>query len=256
MNNYIRKPVGLETFVSRIEEICSNPNAYHRCNVKPSHFLLNLDAGNGHSTVAAYVSDAFRTYGIRHFGGRELFLEYTLNGSKDQLIQVLDNIKDSADYTNEYEGVIAIDISGLAAHLNEDQVSIFLKELPAIGEHATLILYVPSSISRNMTLLIDKVCATLEDELEVVKVEAYSEENLVAIIRELVKESGVDMEDGVDIDSCIQAAIRQTGASTIKDAKRLTQVMVKNANFDHFIPELNCKLINTTFGISITKEVK
>lgn len=256
MNNYVTTPVGLEPLVSKIQDICFNPDAYHRCGAKPTHYLINLDPGNGHSTVAAYVSDAFHRYGIRHFGGLDLFLEYTLDGSMAQLRQVLNDIKACAVYTNEYEGVVAIDISGLASHLNEAQVTTFLKEIPAIAEHATLILFIPSKVSRNIAQLIDKLITVMGDTLEVVNVSAYTEDNLVEIVKVLIDEAGVDLDETDDIDSCILSAIHLTGAVSIKDAKQLVQTMVKNASFEHFVPVLNSKLINAAFSESTAKEVK
>ena len=256
MKNNVYTPVGLEPLVSKIQNICVCSDVYHRCGLKPNHYLINLDPGNGHSTVATYVSDAFHEYGIRHFGGLDLFLEYTLDGSMAQLRQVLNDIKACAVYTNEYEGVIALDISGLAAHLNETQVSMFLKELPAIAEHATLILYVPSKLNRNIAQLIDKVSAVLGESLDVISIEAYTEDNLVTIIKELINEAGVDLEETDDINDCILSAIRLTGSTTLKDAKQLVQTMVKNACFEHFVPILNSQLINAAFNASIAKEVK
>lgn len=254
--NSLHIPVGLEPIVNKVADVCFHSDIFRRCGVKPNHFLINLDTGNGRTTLTTFVSDAFHSFGIRHFGGLDRFLEFTLDGTMAQLKEVLNDIRSCAVYTNEYEGVISIDISAMAAHLNESQLSTFLKALPVIGEHATLILYVPSKINRNMTLLIEKVCAALGEKLEVVKVEAYSEQNLVDIIKELIDETGVSLEDDADIDSCILAAVRQTGARTVKDAKQMAQVMVKNANFNHFIPVLTSELINSAFNTIITKEVK
>lgn len=254
MKNNVRTPVGLEPLVSKIQTICLNPEAYHRCGLKPNHYLINLDSGNGHSTVATYVSDAFHEYEIRHFGGLDLFLEYTLDGSMTQLKQVLNDIKSCAVYTNEYEGVIAFDISGLATHLNETQVTVFLKALSEIGLHATLILYVPSEINRNMAQLIDKVRSVLGESLEVISIEAYTEENLVEIIKGLIEAAGVDLEETGDTNDCILEVIRSTGTTTIQDAKCVVQKMIKNACFDFFVPVLNSHLISTAFNDSSKKE--
>lgn len=256
MNNHVHPPVGLGPLVSRIEAICASAAGFRRCGAKPDHYLLNLDVGNGQTKVAEYVSSAFRTYGIRHFGGLDDFLEYHLDGTMVQLKQVLGDIKNCAIYTNAYEGVVAMDISGLAAHLNEAQTALFLKELPAIGEHATLLLFVPTRINRNMALLVDKVCAVLGNQLKVLQLPPYTEENLVEIIKGLLEEAGVNLEDDGNLDECLLSAVRSAGAVTVSDAKQLVQLLVKNADFEQFIPVLDSGRIRAVFDTSMTREAK
>ena len=109
--NQIPAPIGMEPLVDAVQQCCFRAQQYHRLGIQPGHFILTLDEGNGRTTAANYLSRAFAQAGVRSFGGLDLMLEYQLDGSMDQLCQTLRSIRASAVYTNEYEGVIAWDIS-------------------------------------------------------------------------------------------------------------------------------------------------
>lgn len=257
MNKNIKTPIGLETIVGRVEEICSSPAGHCRCGIYPNHFLINLDKGNGQTTLTSYIADAYQEYGIRHFGGLDTYLEYSLDGSMSQLEDIFDYIHDSAAvYTNEYEGVIAMDVTALAAPGNAAQMALFLKEIAHIGEHATFVFYVPAVINSSIANLIKKIREVFHDrDVEVIKVDAYSEQNLVDIIKNMLEEAGVEVVGNVD-DSIINI-LRSEGASNIKDAKYLTKVMIKNADFSSFVPVITAEIIDMCFGSSVAKkEVK
>lgn len=256
MNSYIKVPIGLEPVVSKVEEICSHADAFRRCGITPNHFLINLDKGNGQTTVTSYISDAFFAGGVRHFGGLDRFLEYSLNGSVAQFRQIVNDIRSCAVYTNEYEGVIAMDLSELASHIHESQISLFLKELSVIGKHATFVFYVPSVISKNMTTLIEMLCSAI-DRIDIIQVSPYSAQDLTEIIKSAIDEAGVDLVSGQETDTCILNIVRYAGAANLKDAKQLARIMLQNADFDSFTPSLTPELINKAFHITDTKkEVK
>ena len=72
------------------------------------------------------------------------------------------DIISSAVYTNEFEGVIAMDIALLASKVNEAQMTYFLNEIKRISKHATLIFFVSEVNSRNQILMIKKIRAVVE----------------------------------------------------------------------------------------------
>ena len=108
--NHTKIPIGLANAVAAIKKNIDQAHIYHRCGLKPPHYIINLDAGNGQTTLTEYIATSYADYGVRHFGGLDMFLEYTLDGSMEQLKKVFADIRACAVYTNEYEGVIAMDI--------------------------------------------------------------------------------------------------------------------------------------------------
>lgn len=237
MNTNIKIPIGLTAAVDAIEEICMKTPAYHRCGLKPPHYIINLDAGNGQSTLAEYMAESFADAGIRHFGGLDMYLEYTLDGTVEQLKKVFSDIRSCAVYTNEFEGVIAMDISKLATHINETQVDIFLSEVSKISRHATFIFYVPSATNRNMAILANKI-STAIDEVKILTVYPYNTEEIVAIIKGMIEEAGVMLEEDGNVDKLLCEMVLAKDIISVKAAKKISQELVKNANFKAFIPKL------------------
>lgn len=50
------------------------------------------------------------------------FIEFTLDGSYGQLEDVFAELEGYAVFTNNFQGIVAMDITKLAEHLNETQV--------------------------------------------------------------------------------------------------------------------------------------
>ena len=142
---------------------------------KPEHFLVELDSGEEQTEFAEHITDFFQENDIRHFGGRESYLEYSLDGSMAQLKWIFGDIAASATYTNEYEGVIAMDIALLASKVSEAQMAYFLNEIKRVSKYATLLLFVSEVPSRNQDLMVKRV-KTVIDNINYFPVETYQED--------------------------------------------------------------------------------
>ena len=93
-------PAGANELVVAISSLCEEKNAYKHCGIKPPHYVVSLDAGNGQTTVVRYIADVMLNNDIRSFRGMDQYLEYRLDGSMDQLKQVFGDIGSCAVYTN------------------------------------------------------------------------------------------------------------------------------------------------------------
>ena len=255
--NHTKIPIGLAGAVAAIKKNIDQAHIYHRCGLKPPHYIINLDAGNGQTTLTEYIATSYADYGVRHFGGLDMFLEYTLDGSMEQLKKVFADIKACAVYTNEYEGVIAMDISKLANHVNETQLDVFVGEITKISSSATLVLFVPSAMNRNVATLVWRIRDALDD-VEILDIKPYTPEDLVEIIKGMITDAGVVIDESIELDKFLLNAVIDEHVSNVKSAKRFSQIMIKNANFDGFLPKLGIVEIEKTFsvGVSEKKEVK
>ena len=186
-----------------------------------------------------------------------MFLEYTLDGSMEQLKRVFADIRACAVYTNEYEGVIAMDISKLVNHVNETQLDVFISEISKISPSATLVLFVPSAMNRNIATLMGRIREALDD-VEILNIKPYIPEDLVEIIKGMITDAGVVIDESIEFDKFLLNAVIDEHITNVKSAKKLSQVMVKNANFDSFLPKLGIVEIEKAFSVGIRekKEVK
>lgn len=244
-----RVPIGLDEMVERVQEICSKSNIYRHCNIKTGHYIVSLDAGNGQTTLTDYISDAFYENKIRHFGGLDLFLEYKLDGTMAQLQQVFQDISDHAVYMNEFAGVISMDITGLASHINEAQVEVFLSGIGKLQRNATMIFYIPSCMNRNILQLVRKIYGVM-DEIEMVQISPYTIWQMVEIVKEEIEEMGVELENTKEVDEAIFQSIEKNEVLTAKEAVRLAGKMVREAEVLQFIPVLTAEGIKKTFDLA------
>lgn len=239
MNTNITKiPIGLKSAVNAIQETIEQAHIYHRCGLTPPHYIINLDAGNGQTTLTEYIAESYAGHGVRHFGGLDMFLEYTLDGSMEQLKKIFADIRACAVYTNEFEGVISMDIAKLASHVNETQLDVFIQEISKISSYATFVLYIPATMNRNIASLVGKIHEVLDDVV-MVNVEPYSVEELVEIVKGMIADAGVIIEDSSELDKYLLNYVETEHINNVKAAKKLSQMMVKNANFEGFLPRLS-----------------
>lgn len=255
MTKNVTKPVGLAPLVSRVEQICANAALYRSTElVKPPHFLLCLDEGNGRSTAAAYIARAFAAYEVRTFGGLDRLLEYRLDdGTMADVKQMLADIQANAVFTNDFEGVVAIDPAGLSRHLNEAQTKLFLEQLPVLGRHATLALFAPSEPDRNTAQLLDKLRAALPD-LEAIELPAYSGQELAEITRRILEDGGVEPENSEALDEALLDAVRLKNARTARDAKQLAAALAQQAEIQDGRPILRAQQIRGLFRLEPEKK--
>ena len=230
----IRKPVGLETFVNEIQTVCAE-EAYRRCGAKPPNYIVTLDAGNGHTMLAEYMAESFAQGRVRHFGGLDMYLEYTVNGSMDQLRKIFADIRASAVYTNHYEGVVALDITRLADHINETQVDYFMEEIRGIAQHATLLFFIPAAYGRKTVSLVGKLKEAVTD-IRVIQPAPYSTLEMTEITKVLVEEAGVRLEWDSEVKELVYDLVSDKKITSVREAKKLCQSMIKHADFRGFLP--------------------
>ena len=112
------KLVGLEGLKTTMSEIISKADAYRKGGAQVPHVVMNLTHDNGQSIVADYITSVLYENSLRKFCGLDILLEYRVDGSLRQMKQIFEDIASNAVYTNEYEGVVAVDISALSEFIH------------------------------------------------------------------------------------------------------------------------------------------
>lgn len=244
--NLIR-PLGLDVVTTYIENL-------HPLDAN-CHFVIYLDAGNGQSTLAEYMTDVFCQNHLRHFGGREHSLEYRMDGSMSQLKQVLSDIDANASYTNHYEGMIFMDISGFSKHVNEAQTDMLLKAVQEMGKHATLVFYVPTEPERNLDKLITKLHDALDEVVEF-HIDPYTAAHITGIILRMLLDSGILLDRPREVSTHILEMVRSADIHNIKDAKKLTRQLRRCADHSGIRPTLSFRNLCPQTEETVRQKVK
>jgi len=236
MNNMYNVPVGTAELIEVLSDVCRNRDSFRQCGLTPPHYIVTLDAGNGQTTLVRYITDTMFSNQIRRFGGLDQYLEYKLDGSLDNIKQMFSDIQACAVYTNDYEGVIAIDICALAPHVNE-QGEFFVSEISKYSKNATLIFFVGNQPSRGTLQLVEKLKNAISG-IKFINMQPYSTIELTEIALREIDERGVLMEDSCEFRDLLKDIVEINQCKIVKDITRLAEKIIKEADFSEYLPKL------------------
>lgn len=147
-----------EPIAAYVENVCRKSRLY-KSSFKPAHCIIPADSGNGRSHIAQIVSRCFCEQNVCLFSSRELFLEFAVNGSIQNIHEVDASIQAHAEYSREYHGVVVLCLSNdMLAQLHENAGSKLFQLVRKIKEHAVLFIYIPADCnSKHIELIANNV---------------------------------------------------------------------------------------------------
>lgn len=246
----VRKPIGLHEAIKAVEEVCDNAAAYARGGVKVQPLMLELGSGNGQTVFAHYVTDMLKTYKIRHFGGLDHYLEFVTDGTLEQLREMFANIQSAAVYTNNYEGVVAIDITALGKVVMEKQMRYFLTEIVKVAKHATVILYISPDAVRNrkeIDLIEEKVLDTFNHKICFIEVKPYTNAELAEMVVCNIDDRGITIEDDGNFMDTLESIVASQPHRVAREVEDLAEEIVKKADYSHFVATINTNRLRNAF---------
>ena len=244
MKHYeITKPIGLRTPCEEIEKACEAAHVYRRCGLRPRHFIIPLNSGNGRTTLIEYMADMYKESGVLDFiSGLDDYIEITLDGSLQQLKQAFAEIDAAAVYTNEYSNIIGLDISGIASHLGETQFTEFLRNVKRICDHACVVFFVSALPSRNEERLLERLCEAVEN-IKRLSVEPYTREDICDLIVQFLDDHGTRISEEESFRKELQETVVSLDIMCVKEAAAAVEELVFYADFSGFVPAVDaCSL--------------
>ncbi len=243
----MKKLIGMESLKSAMSEIVSRADAYRKGKAQVPHVMMNLTQDNGQSITANYITSVLYDHGLRKFGGLDTLLEYRLDGSLSQMKEVFASIASNAVYTNEYEGVVAIDISALSEYANEYQVDYFVEQIGSVAGHATVIIYYDASRGKKMQVIKDKVRRALGNCIDV-PVTPYSRKDYSQIVVQNILDRGIEIDRRNDLENVLGRVVDLYNVSNAKQALAVAEELVFCADYSHFTPRIDSKIVCEYLG--------
>ena len=130
--------------------------------------------------------------------------------------QTFSFICEAAVYANQYTNVVGMDISEMAAHMNENQFSEFLQQIKALCAEAYVIFFVHEERGKNEERLIERILDAV-DMVKWMPVEGYSEEQLCEVVKHVWTEKGIWLEEPNFYES-LQKQIHEREVQTVREA--------------------------------------
>lgn len=242
------KVVGLEGIKIEMDRIVAQAEAYRKGGAKVPNIVVNISRDNGQSYVADYITSVLHENKLRKFCGLDMLLEYRLDGTLKNVKQVFDDIMGNAVYTNEYEGVVAIDVSVLSECVNEFQVDYFVKRIAEIAQSATVIVYYSEEFGKRIDIVKDRICKALGNYIEI-HVEPYSLKEYSEIAVQSIKERGIDIESEERLENLLCHVVNDRHVSNAKEAVAVAEELAFCADYSGFIPKINIDKANNFFSM-------
>ncbi len=241
------KLVGLEDLKNQMSEIVRKADAYKKGGAQVPHVVMNLTHDNGQSIVADYIATVLYENDLRKFCGLDTLLEYRLDGSLRQMKQVFEDIASNAVYTNEYEGVIAVDISSLSEFINEFQVDYFVEHIGMVSQNATVIIYYDASLGKRMQFIKERVVQAIGNHIDVI-VSPYSQKEYSEIIVQNIRERGIEVESEEELETIICGVFDQYHVTNAKQAVAVAEDLIFCVDYSGFTPKIDTKMVSEHLG--------
>lgn len=239
MSKYeITKPIGLSNLCNIIEDVCNNAKVY-RCGLKPKHLIVPLNSGSGRTTFVEYLTDMYKKHGILDFSGSlDDYIEVTIDGcSSRSITQGFANFRSGAIYRNDYSGVAAINVEGMAKYLSAPQFADFIKETKELCRNAYVVFFVNSEPSSSEEKLIEKIVDGIgKDKIHRAVVEKYTPEEICYLIEKTVDEHGVKIKQYQMFHTSLIDLVLNYDITKVKDAVSTAECLIHNADFSRFTP--------------------
>ena len=247
----VRAPVGMDDLVSTMEEICEKREGHKRAG--PTHFVINLDSGNGQTTATQYVAECLQANRIRPSGALDAFLEFKTDGSLQQMKQIFARISSASVYKNLYGGVISFDITALSSNPGGQQTDFFVSEVGKLRDSATLIFFTGSNPSSGLLSIISKLKKEIR-RIRTIHILPYTEENIAQIVERGLKDRGIRLEPADDVHSGLCEIARHRQASTAQHALDILEDAVIASDYSGSVPVLSATELPVVFPECFGKE--
>lgn len=235
MKMNFEKPIGMEIFLNELEQMKKHKEAYSRFGVPLPNFCISMDAGDGRTSLVRYYAKFLRHNELCEFSGREPFLEFVLDGSREQMKKVFKTIRDEEGTKNNFQGVIGIDAMKLAGHMGEDIVTDFIDTIRGVSKYASVIFFSPRICTRNEKRFLETVFDAISN-MKIVSIPPYTNDDLVLIMKNRLEERGIELEE--EIEDMLLALICSNKICTAKEVSDFAVNLIPHADYSRFVPRL------------------
>lgn len=233
--------VGLNDFLQRLEMLKADKMSYRTFRRKLPDFLFEIDEGNGESYIANVITDTYKKYDLRSFTGKTKLLEYKLDGSYKDIVEILNDLDINKCYSNEFEGVIAINTTALSNYMNWEQFDFFVESIKKISKYASIVLFVNIKTEKERKLY-EKLTSELH-WFEEYKVENYNTKELVEMVIEKLDDMGINITARKALSKALVIVVETLDVKVCRDIELVIDEIVRFVDFYRYMPEINMNSI-------------
>lgn len=214
MNTYKKFPLLEEA----LQPILARKSIYQKLRIPLPVFMIETSNTKVKEDIMDYLLQVCKENNLREFNSYTELEIHTLKDTKNGISDVFDHIYDNSVYTNEFEGLVAIDISCLQNMLKDDRCSFFFEETAELAKTSTIVLFNCDVNNRNKIRLNEKVSQNFAN-LKIISLDCsetldyvqslfttlnsynimYDKSDLIEVLTQLVTISKIETEDDLQI---------------------------------------------------------
>ena len=244
---YIEKPAGLEEFTDIIEENCFKADVYRWLGYRHNHYIVNLDRGNGRTTLVRYMTEMYGAWGVCSFkNSRRKYLEFCLDGSSSQLDRVFAEIALWAEHGDHFDGIVALDVTVFAhcaVRKSDSQLfERFVHHCREICDRTYFVFFTSSVMDKREIVFCDKLQSRIPD-VQQVFLSPYTAEDIADIMEKSFVERGMHIEDYEEFHAVLTEFADDFGITDVREAMLRARQLAEYADTDQLLPVLNAEAI-------------
>ena len=238
--------IGLKELKNYLDDIVEKADVYRKGGVRLPHMIVNLSPQNGQEMIAAYITKVFYNNHLREFRGLDNLLMYRLDGSLEHMKRVFKDIASNAVYTNEYEGVIAMDVTTLSDYVNERQMEFFIERIRTVSSHATMLFFYDDHRERKLAQVVKTIKSEIDNCIDL-SVSPYSVEDYLGLVLQSLCKRGISVDTEREMEDSLCRVIEQRRVSNIREAEIIARDLVFHADFSEFVPRLDAGMVKAYY---------
>lgn len=239
--NDIVKPIGLYEICSLIINNCSKSDVYKKCRIKPHHYIVNLDTGEGRTTLLEYITNMYKSFSVLDFkSGLDDYLEIVFDGSFNQFKEMKLKIESAAVFSEAYHGIIGIDATSLITHKSETQWTDYLTFIKKISKEANIIFFISTQPTKHDELYVNEIIKNISN-VERVNLAPYSKNEYVDIAIRYIENKGVRIECANELNNLLLKEIQKEEIDTLNAVISIAEKFIFYADFSGFTPTISEK---------------
>ena len=199
----LERPIGLHEVCNKVENNCNlYTNGYL---LKPKPLLINLDSGQGRTTLLEYIVGMYKVNNVIKFqSGLIDYLEFSFDGANttEQMKYVFNDYYNSWVYENYFTDVVVFDITEMLSHTSDIYyMKTFMSELDKVSKHCHLILFVKNKLNGKELDIMCKIEKQIRGEF--VKVSSYTVPEMIQIIDKVLLSKRYNFLNSFDLHESI-----------------------------------------------------
>jgi hypothetical protein len=121
------------------------------------NYLIPLESGAGRSTVTEAMTNALRELRLFDFESAVPFIEVKLDDKAGQARRIFELIRSGAIITNEFRGVVSVDISAFTENLRDAEFSEFLDMVKENNANIVFLFFTQRLSAERITKVLSKL---------------------------------------------------------------------------------------------------